>query len=66
MLTLASAGVILASLWSFVQPREYTAQSSAIVFAGSSSNVGEGQAQMAFTREGHAMPNARPVSTRRR
>lgn len=50
MLTLASAGVILASLWFFVQPREYTAQSSAIVFAGSSPNVGEGQAQMAFTR----------------
>ncbi|MBK6886829.1 MAG: polysaccharide biosynthesis tyrosine autokinase [Tetrasphaera sp.] len=50
IVTCASVGLILASVWSFISPREYTANATAMVFAGASSSVSEGQQANLFTQ----------------
>lgn len=42
IVTAASIGLSLAALWTFIQQKEYTAESTAIVFTGSSSSAGQG------------------------
>ncbi len=63
IVTAASLGVILAAVWSFVSPREYTANATAMVFAGSSSSVGEGQQANLFTQAKASLYQQLAVST---